>query len=62
MNTARLQALYRVPPQQSTMLVVKPEGGTAASVKTGQKSCVRSSLIITMSARRSSDGSGRSLP
>jgi hypothetical protein len=42
-------------PQQPTMSVVKPEGGPAASVKPGQKSCVRSSGIITLSARRPSD-------
>jgi hypothetical protein len=34
----------------------------AGSVKPGQKSCVRSSEIITLSARRPSDSSGRSLP
>jgi hypothetical protein len=33
------------PPQQPTMSVVKLEGGPAASVKRGQKSCVRSSRI-----------------
>jgi hypothetical protein len=49
-------------PQQPTMLVVKLEGGPAASRKPGQKSCVRSSGIITVSARRPSDGLGRSLP
>jgi hypothetical protein len=38
-------------PQQPTMSVVKPEGGPAASVKPGQESCVRSSEIITLSAR-----------
>jgi hypothetical protein len=37
-------------PQQPTMSVVKPEGGPAASMKSGQKSCVRSSGIITLSA------------
>jgi hypothetical protein len=42
------------------MLVVKPEGGPAVSVKLGQESCVRSSGIITLSARQPSDGSGRS--
>jgi hypothetical protein len=41
------------------MSVVKPEGGPAASVKLGQKSCVRSNWIITLLARRPSDGSGR---
>ncbi len=45
-------------PQQLTMSVVKPEGGPAASVKPGQKSCVRSSGIITLLARWPSDGSG----
>ncbi len=35
-------------PQQPTMLVVKPEGGSTAIVKPGQKSCVRSSEIITL--------------
>jgi hypothetical protein len=49
-------------PQQPTMLVVKPEGGPALSMKPRQKSCVRSSGIITLSARRPSDGSGRNLP
>jgi hypothetical protein len=49
-------------PQQPTMSVGKPEGGPAASVKLGQKSCVRSSEIITLSARGPSDGLGRSLP
>jgi hypothetical protein len=44
--------------QQRTMSVGKPEGGPAASLKLGQKSCVRSSGIITLSARRPSDGSG----
>jgi hypothetical protein len=62
MNAVRLQALNRAPPQQPTMLVMKPEGGPVASVKLGQKSCLRSSGIITLSARRPSDGSGRSLP
>ncbi len=51
MNAVRLQALHRAPPQQPTMSVVKLEGGPAASVKSGQKSCVRSSGIITLSAR-----------
>jgi hypothetical protein len=37
-------------PQQPTMSVAKLEGGPAASVKPGQKSCVRSSGIITLSA------------
>ncbi len=35
MNAVRLQALHRAPPQQSTMLVVKPEGGPTASMKPG---------------------------
>ncbi len=51
-----------LPPQQPTPLVVKPEGGPAVSVKAGQKSCVRSSGIITLSALGPSDGSGRSPP
>jgi hypothetical protein len=62
MNAMRLQSLHRAPPQQLTPSVVKPEGGPAASVKTGQESCVRSSGIITLSARWPSDGSGRSPP
>ncbi len=37
---------HRANPQQPTMSVVKPERGPAASVKPGQKSCVRSSGII----------------
>jgi hypothetical protein len=59
MNLVRLQALHRAPPQQPTMSVVKPEGGPAASMKPGQKSCVRSSGIITL-VRWPSDGSGQS--
>jgi hypothetical protein len=43
-------------PPAADMLVVKPEGGPAASVKPGQKTCVRSSGIITLSARRPSEG------
>ncbi len=39
-NEVGLQALHRAPPQQPTLLVVKLEGGPAASVKPGQKSCV----------------------
>ncbi len=61
-NEVRLQALHRAPPQQPTPLVVKPEGSPAASVKPGQENCLRSSGIITLSARGPSDGSGRSLP
>ncbi len=57
-----LQALHRAPPQQLTPSVVKLEGGPAASVKPGQKSCVRSSGIIILSAQGPSDGSGQSLP
>ncbi len=49
-------------PQHLTMSVVKPEGGPAASVKPGQKSCVRSSRVITLSVRQPSDGSRRSPP
>jgi hypothetical protein len=60
MNAVRLQALHRAPPQQPAMSVVKPEGGPAASVKPGRKSCVRSSGIVTLSARRPSDSSGQS--
>ncbi len=52
----------RAPPQQPTMSIVKLEGGPAESVKPGQKSCVRSSWIITLSARGPSDGLGHSLP
>jgi hypothetical protein len=33
MNAVILQALYRAPPQQPTVSVVKPEGGSAASVR-----------------------------
>jgi hypothetical protein len=62
MNVVRLQAIHRAPPQQPTMSVVKLEGGPATSMKPGQKSCMRSCGIITLSARRPSDGSGRSLP
>jgi hypothetical protein len=58
MNAMRLQALHRAPPQQPTMSVVKLEGGPAVSMKPGQKSCVRSSCIITLSARGPSNGSG----
>ncbi len=47
-------------PQQPTMSVVKP--GPAVSVKPGQKSRVRSSGIITLSAWGPSDCSGRSPP
>jgi hypothetical protein len=57
-SEVRLQALHRAPPQQPTMSLVKPEGGPAASVKPGQKSCVRSSEIITLSVRRPCDSSG----
>jgi hypothetical protein len=49
-------------PQRPTMSVVKPEGGPAASMKPGQKSCVRSSGIITLLAQQPSDGSGGSPP
>jgi hypothetical protein len=38
------------------------EGGPAANVKLGQKTCMRSSGIITLSARGPSDGSGRTPP
>ncbi len=40
-GAVRLQDLHRAPPQQPTLSVVKQEGGPAASVKPGQKSCVR---------------------
>ncbi len=50
----RLQAFYRAPPQQPTPSVV------TASMKPGQKSCLRSSGIITLSAQGPSDGSGQS--
>jgi hypothetical protein len=52
-NEVRLQALHRAPPQQPTLLVVKLEGGPAASMKPGQKSCVIKSikLAYTSSAR-----------
>jgi hypothetical protein len=40
-------------PQQPTLSVVKPEGGPAVSVKPGQKSCVRSSWLFTLSAEPS---------
>jgi hypothetical protein len=55
-------SLQGSPPQQPTMSVVKQEGKPAASVKPGQNSCVRSSGIFTLLARRPSDGSGRSPP
>jgi hypothetical protein len=35
----------------SPALIVKPEKGPEASIKPGQKSCVRSRGIITLSAR-----------
>ncbi len=57
-NEVRLQALVRAPPQQLTPSVVKLEGGPAVSMKLGQKSCVRSSGIITLSAREPSDSFG----
>jgi hypothetical protein len=61
-SAVRLQALNRAPPLQPTMSVVKLEGGPSVSVKPGQKSYVRSTGIITLSARGSSDDSGGSLP
>ncbi len=61
-NGVRLQVLHRAPPQKPTPSVVKPEGRSAASVKPGQESCVRSSGIVTLSAQGPSDGLGRSLP
>ena len=45
-------------PPAADYVFVKPEGGPAASVKPGQKSCVRSSGIITLLAQRPGDGSG----
>jgi hypothetical protein len=45
-------------PQQPFMSVVKPDVGPAASMKSGQKSCVRSSGIITLSAQQTSDDLG----
>jgi hypothetical protein len=50
MNAVRLQALHRAPPKQLIISVVKLEGGPAASVKPGQKSCVRSSGIVSTTA------------
>jgi hypothetical protein len=52
-NEVRLQALPGAPPQQLTPSVVKPEGGPAASVKLGQKSCVIKSIKVayTLSAQ-----------
>jgi hypothetical protein len=61
-NEVSLQAVHRASPQQPTLSVVKPEGGPAASMKPGQKSCVRSSGIITLSARGPRDDLGRSPP
>jgi hypothetical protein len=49
-------------PPAADYVVVKLEGGPAASVKAGQKSCVRSSGIITLGVRWPSDSSGRSPP
>ncbi len=57
-NHVRLQALHRAPPQQPTPSVVKPEGRSAASVKPGQESYVRSSGTVTLSARGPSDSLG----
>ena len=59
-NEVRLQALHRASPPAADSVFVKLEGGPAASMNPGQKSCVRSSGIITLSARGPSDGSGRS--
>jgi hypothetical protein len=52
-NEVRLQALHRAPPQQPTPSVVKLEGGPAASMKPGQKSCAIKSInaAYTWSAR-----------
>ncbi len=49
-------------PPAADSVFVKLEGGPAASVKPGQKSSMRSSGIITLSAWGPSDGSGRSPP
>jgi hypothetical protein len=38
-------------PPAANYVVVKPEGGPPVSVKPGEKSCVRSSGIITLSAQ-----------
>jgi hypothetical protein len=59
MNAVKLQLSTGLPPKQLTMSVVKLEGGPAASMKPGQKSCVRSSEIITLSAQWPNDGSGK---
>jgi hypothetical protein len=45
-------------PQAADYVGCEAGGGPAASVKPGQKSCVRLSGIITLLARRPSDGSG----
>jgi hypothetical protein len=51
-NEVRLQASHRAPHQQATLSVVRPEGGPAASMKLGQKSCViKSILAYTFSAQ-----------
>jgi hypothetical protein len=49
-------------PPAADYVVVKSEGRPAASVKPGQKSCVRSSGIITLLALWPSDCSGQSPP
>jgi hypothetical protein len=43
-------------------VVVKPEGGPAASMKPGQKRCVRLSGIITLLVQQLSDSLGQSPP
>ncbi len=58
LNAVRLQALHGAPTLQLTMSVMKLEGGPAASVKPGQKICVRSSGIITLSVQWPSDALG----
>ncbi len=58
-SEVRLQALHNAPPQQLTTSVVKPEERPAASGNPGQESYVRSSGIITLSARWPGDGLGR---
>ncbi len=60
-NAVKLQALTGLPPAAD---YVGCEAGrrTCSKCETGTKSCVRSSGIIILSARRPSDSSGRSSP
>ncbi len=51
-----VSSLETAPMWVSPTQVVKSEGGPAASLKPGQKSCVRSSGIIKLFARRHSGG------